>query len=413
MSIHTKNKLIYYSDKITFFLLILYSLTFIFDLKINLLKTAFLFSLVNFFLIKPKIKITSKILYYIVFFFFSIFIVSLLNPNASLLEYKSRFLSPFIGFLLIFTFKFTPKRIFILLLSLTFCLSINSLNVIWQFFNNNSRPTGFSTAHYMFIAICNTLILPIIFSVYLNLSSNKTSKIIIYLLGISLIINIPAIIFENTRIVYISIFISFFIILLVSIKRKIKILTYIFSLFICIFIIFQNSPQSTERFNSITQINYENQSNFERILMWQSAIKMFIDHPSLGVGIGNYYNEYINHYRSPLSRETQGHPHNTFLYILSETGFFGGISFLILYIYLLSHSIKTYIKYHSISSIAYLGCLISFFIHSQTDCIFSSIGFKQLTYLFWLITAIYLLLNNYITISYKEDNTHDFNHQLY
>lgn len=49
MSIHTKNKLIYYSDKITFFLLILYSLTFIFDLKINLLKTAFLFSLVNFF----------------------------------------------------------------------------------------------------------------------------------------------------------------------------------------------------------------------------------------------------------------------------------------------------------------------------------------------------------------------------
>lgn len=139
MSIHTKNKLIYYSDKITFFLLILYSLTFIFDLKINLLKTAFLFSLVNFFLIKPKIKITSKILYYIVFFFFSIFIVSLLNPNASLLEYKSRFLSPFIGFLLIFTFKFTPKRIFILLLSLTFCLSINSLNVIWQFFNNNSN----------------------------------------------------------------------------------------------------------------------------------------------------------------------------------------------------------------------------------------------------------------------------------
>ena len=409
MSIHTKNKLIYYSDKITFFLLILYSLTFIFDLKINLLKTAFLFSLITFFLIRPKIKINSKILYFILFFFLSILIVTLLNSSASLSDYKSRFLSPFIGFLLIFTFNFTKKRILILLFSLSLCLSINAIDVIWQFLNNNPRPTGFSSAHYMFIAICNTLILPIIFSIYINLFTKKTySKSFFYILSLFFIINIPAVIFENTRIVYISIFISFLTIIIISIQNKLKIFTYILALLICVFTIFQFSPQSSERFSSISQVNYENQSNFERILMWQSATNMFLEHPFLGVGIGNYYDEYIHHYRSPLSRETQGHPHNVFLFILSESGIFGGFSFLILYFYLFYHSIKTYLKSHSISSIAYLGCLIAFFIHSQTDCIFSSIGFKQLTYLFWLITAIYLFLNNYITISYfTKDNTND------
>lgn len=191
------------------------------------------------------------------------------------------------------------------------------------------------------------------------------------------------------------------VILLSKINIK-RILLIFISIFISIFILLQISPNSLTRLKSISDISYQNQSNYERLLMWQSATNMFIDHPIYGVGIDNYYNEYIHNYRSPLSREKQHHPHNVLLTFLSETGLLGTFGYVTLFLYLFYHSIKTYIKNYNIFALAYLACLISFTINSLTDSIFSQIGYGKCTTFFWIITGLYFYINNHISIKYKK-----------
>lgn len=161
------------------------------------------------------------------------------------------------------------------------------------------------------------------------------------------------------------------------------------------------SPQSTNRLESITNNNYENQPNYERLLMWQSASNMFIDHPIFGVGYGNYYTNYISEYRSPLAREYQRHPHNTFLEKLSEAGILGGISYLLLILYFIFNSVKTFIKNKNPINLSYLACILAYSIGCLTDCLYSSYNLKELTYIFYLFTGIYLILNSYIKQEHK------------
>ena len=74
------------------------------------------------------------------------------------------------------------------------------------------------------------------------------------------------------------------------------------------------------------------QSNSERLLMWQSAWTMFLDHPLTGIGAQNYAQQYQNQYISPLAKERyQVHAHNNFLQILAEQGIVGFTAFCFLF----------------------------------------------------------------------------------
>lgn len=253
----------------------------------------------------------------------------------------------------------------------------------------------------MFLAGVNLLIIPFI----LTYSLNKTTYYnkLHWLFRFTIFINIPALIFENTRIVWLAFCIIFPLVIFLGIKNKFKAFLIICCIAIYSFGIFQMSPQSTNRLESITNNSYENQPNYERLLMWQSASNMFIEHPIFGVGYGNYYTNYISEYRSPLAREYQRHPHNTFLEKLSEAGILGGISYLLLILYFIFNSVKTFIQTNNSISLSYLACLLAYSIGCLTDCLFSSYNLKELTYIFYLLTGIYLILNSYITreVSYE------------
>lgn len=384
----------------------LYAFTFLLDMKINFLTTSFIFCIILYSILKKNNLISInlskdiKTLNYVLFIFLILILISTIYTESSLSTYRSRFLSPLLGLFIFYFYPFKQKHLILIFLSFSFILLINSLIIIYQFSQGNiGRPTGMVGNHYMFLAVFNTLILPIIFC--FCLSKNVPSKLRIFF-AITLIFNIPAIVFENTRIVWISLFISFMIVILLS-KINIKRILLIFiSIFISIFILLQISPNSLTRLKSISDISYQNQSNYERLLMWQSATNMFIDHPIYGVGIDNYYNEYIHNYRSPLSREKQHHPHNVLLTFLSETGLLGTFGYVTLFLYLFYHSIKTYIKNYNIFALAYLACLISFTINSLTDSIFSQIGYGKCTTFFWIITGLYFYINNHISIKYKK-----------
>jgi len=82
------------------------------------------------------------------------------------------------------------------------------------------------------------------------------------------------------------------------------------------------------------------QSETERYLMWQSAYRIFEDHPIVGIGQDEFGLAYNRDYLSPQAKERprpddprsgHGHPHNNFMKVLSERGLVGMACFLLLH----------------------------------------------------------------------------------
>ena len=68
----------------------------------------------------------------------------------------------------------------------------------------------------------------------------------------------------------------------------------------------------------------------ERMAHWQAAGEMFVDHPLLGVGIGNYAAVYPA-YALPQWSDPLGHAHNYYLNIAAEAGILGLAAYLLLW----------------------------------------------------------------------------------
>lgn len=396
----SKEKVVSIIDNMIFSCLILYSLTFLIAVPINLLVTAFVLGLIKLFWVRPKIELHSKYFLFLGLFIICTLISVLFNEGASLSEYRSYFISPLVAILLIFLFEFTKKKVLILILVNSLVFLINAIYVIYQFLveGNTGRPVGFADG-YMLLCGMNLLILPIIFT--LALYPSNIPKYLRVFFFITVFINIPAIIFENTRIVWLALIIVFPLTVLCSEVNRKKQIEIIIGLILYSCICFYISPSSIQRFETISDTQYKTQSNYERILMWESAVKMFVDHPLFGVGIGNYHDEYINNYRSPLSREDTWHPHNVLLAMLSQTGIVGGMSYVILFIYLYYKAIIDYKNKRNYITLAFLASLTAFCINGLTDTNFVGHNLKELTYTFYLIIGNYLILNRYVIIKYK------------
>ena len=83
LSITPKSKTLNILDKIIFSCLILYSLTFLLDIKINFLTTAFVFGIIKLIFIRPQVRINSKIFYLILLFILCTFLSIVFNDVSS------------------------------------------------------------------------------------------------------------------------------------------------------------------------------------------------------------------------------------------------------------------------------------------------------------------------------------------
>ncbi len=79
----------------------------------------------------------------------------------------------------------------------------------------------------------------------------------------------------------------------------------------------------TPRFNEL--LNTQSGTTFFRLQLWQSAWRMWRDHPWLGVGPDNFLYAYRSHYVLPGAWEelNLSHPHNLVLDLLTRLGVFG------------------------------------------------------------------------------------------
>jgi putative inorganic carbon (hco3(-)) transporter len=77
------------------------------------------------------------------------------------------------------------------------------------------------------------------------------------------------------------------------------------------------------------EVTPDNWAIVERMAHWQAGWYMFLDHPWLGVGAGNYPDAYPAYYVGQWL-EPLGHAHNYYLNILAELGVVGGALLLVL-----------------------------------------------------------------------------------
>jgi O-antigen ligase len=69
-------------------------------------------------------------------------------------------------------------------------------------------------------------------------------------------------------------------------------------------------------------------STAERLAHWIAGLRMFFDHPLLGVGIGNYAQAYPQYFVT-IFTDPLGHAHNYYINIAAETGSIGLIAYLL------------------------------------------------------------------------------------
>jgi O-antigen ligase len=84
-------------------------------------------------------------------------------------------------------------------------------------------------------------------------------------------------------------------------------------------------------FLGLVQISFleptsQDYSTAERLAHWFAGLHMFLDHPLLGVGIGNYADAYPQYFIT-IFTDPLGHAHNYYINIAAETGSIGLIAF--------------------------------------------------------------------------------------
>lgn len=166
-----------------------------------------------------------------------------------------------------------------------------------------------------------------------------------------------------SRAAWLSLLTSFGLWTILLLKIRIKTVLFIMATIVILFFSFQTEIMSrlskntqdssagnfVEHIQSMTNISSD-ASNVERLNRWSAAIEMFKEKPFFGWGPGTYQFNYAP-YQNPAYRTTittnagtGGNAHSEYLGPLSETGFIGLISVLILVLTVLNIGIKMYRK---------------------------------------------------------------------
>jgi probable O-glycosylation ligase (exosortase A-associated) len=223
------------------------------------------------------------------------------------------------------------------------------------------------------------------FAFYLFLSEKKWVSKFFLLLSLSLFT--LGIISTASRGGFVTLIFLFLYFILKS-KHK---LVGIFSILLILFLIFIFAPKEYwQRQMTITSYQ-QDESAMGRIHAWKAGVSMFADRPLLGVGVGAYEVAYGVKYGG--KRGPWFAPHNTYIQIGAETGFFGILFYLALLFYIYRQSdllTKSYGEEEYLKSISQglTGALLAYAVGS----FFLSTGYYPHLYLLLgVVTSVKIL----------------------
>ena len=155
-------------------------------------------------------------------------------------------------------------------------------------------------------------------------------------------------------------------VVLICAKSKLKAAAVLFSIFLIVVGIFMATPNLSARVATITDLQM--QSNSERLLMWQSALKMFEDNPIFGVGYGQYKTAYQTKYISPLAKEKKlEHAHSNIFQMLAACGIIGTATFIFMWGYFSYFSLRRWFKNKELEWLLFFCVLWGFMLHGLTE----------------------------------------------
>jgi O-antigen ligase len=120
-----------------------------------------------------------------------------------------------------------------------------------------------------------------------------------------------------------------------------------------------------------------NLSTLERLAQWATGINMFLAHPILGVGAGNYSVAYPQ-YSVICWQTVYGHAHNYYINAAAETGVIGLIAFLALTVAMILvgwRAAQTMLRndatgYGLALALGFFACIIIVVVHNVVDDVF-------------------------------------------
>jgi len=255
------------------------------------------------------------------------------------------------------------------------------------------------------------MFIPFLFSAIFHFKLNKLQKL---LTTITFVLYILAVIFSYTRAAWLSVIGAIGVWIVV--KVKVKLLFILMLVMILGGIVYVNSDEIfsslaknkvesstnlTDHVSSMSNVSSD-ASNLERINRWNSAYQMFLSKPVFGYGPGTYMFEYApfqNHREKTIistNNADGGNAHSEYLGILSESGFLGMFSFLLIIILTIHTGIKVYrrsedVQYKVIAMSLLLG-LVTYYMHGFLN---NYLDLDKASVPFWGFTAAIVALDVY------------------
>ena len=363
----------------------------------------------------------------IIFSLFWIFISSLTStmPIVSIKFFLSRLWFIVVFFYLTALYVKEPKNFNKLIILYSFSLFI----VVIYTFNNhfsyglldqkaaNFVCNPFYKDHTAYGAALAMIIFPV-FGLVLNKNISFNLRIIAFLLFIFFL---AALVFSYTRAAWLSVLGAIITLLIILLKIRFKTLAWITIVFSILSILAynqiidnleKNKQDSSSSFQKHLQSIYNiktDASNVERINRWACALRMFTEKPLVGWGPGTYMFKYspfqLSYQKTIISTNTgdRGNAHSEYLGPLAEQGLLGLITFLFIlitsiYVGLNAYKFSTDKNVKIMILMTLLG-LITYYIHGLLN---NFLDTDKLSALFWSYIAF--LTTSYIFYVQKKNN---------
>ena len=264
-------------------------------------------------------------------------------------------------------------------------IAMGGLCVVYQGLGGDARAAGFF-GHPMTFAGYLCIYLPLLFVLLFEKSVSVRGR---WFTGGLVILLSAALLFNATRGAWLAVVCTISLLLLYYLTQRKKLAAVILCCLLAVGAGLTQYPPLVQRAQSITDTT--NQSNHERLLIWHSAYEMFKDHPVMGVGLGQYKDNYQKKYISPEAKEPLlSHAHNNFMQMLAENGLIGFAGFMTLISCFIGYAFKRFWQEGNPYALMMCASALALVLQGLTEYNF---GNGAVMKSFWLVQGCLLVLS--------------------
>ena len=267
-------------------------------------------------------------------------------------------------------------------------ITLTSVYAVYQGLSGMSRANGFY-GHPMTLGGWLCIFLPLLL---IEFFERRLLGKYYWLAGLAFCICSAGLVFNATRGAWLAVAIVSAVLLIYYMFKSKRNLAVSIIFVALISTVLVNNPKFMHRLDTIDDFD-KYQSNTERILIWQSAWNMFKDHPILGVGLGQYTENYQQKYISLQAKEPNlTHAHNNFMQMLAENGIVGFAGFVIMFGYIIFKNLIAWVKVKNIYALMIVSATVCLLLQGFTEY---NVGNSAVIKMYWLVLGLLVVLSEF------------------